>query len=231
MKIKQSFQVDFEYSIEFTEGIFNPENHLLASYIKPTSASQEVKIGVAVDSGVLSENPSLLEQIHTYFGQFPGISLAAPPVSVTGGEEVKNSTEDLQKVLELIDYGKIDRHSYLIGIGGGAVLDMVGFAAAIGHRGIRHIRIPTTVLSQNDSGVGVKNGINYFGKKNFLGAFAPPYLVINDFLFLKTLSERDWRSGMSEAVKVALIKDARFFYWLEENASLMHALDMEAMKT
>ena len=81
-------------------------------------------------------------------------------------------------------------------IGGGAVLDAVGFAAAIAHRGLRLVRLPTTTLGQADSGVGVKNGVNAFGKKNFLGTFTPPYAVLNDACFLTTLSERDWRSGI-----------------------------------
>lgn len=109
------------------------------------------------------------------------------------------------------------------------MLDMVGFAAAIAHRGIRHIRIPTTVLSQNDSGVGVKNGINAYGKKNFLGTFSPPAAVINDLAFLETLDDRDWRSGISEAIKVALIKDKGFFQWIVENAPALAERDMDAM--
>jgi 3-dehydroquinate synthase len=100
-------------------------------------------------------------------------------------------------------------------IGGGALLDAVGYAAATAHRGVRLIRVPTTVLSQNDSGVGVKNSLNLFGKKNFIGTFSPPYAVINDFEFLRSLPDRDFRSGLAEAVKVALIKDAMFFQELE----------------
>ena len=96
-------------------------------------------------------------------------------------------------------------------IGGGAVLDMVSFAAAIAHRGIRVVRFPTTVLAQADSGVGVKNSINLFGKKNFVGTFVPPFAVINDFDFLETLEPRDRIAGVVEAVKVALLKDAAFF--------------------
>ncbi|MFA6944911.1 MAG: 3-dehydroquinate synthase, partial [Pedobacter sp.] len=119
--------------------------------------------------------------------------------------------------------------SYIAAIGGGSVLDLVGYAAAVSHRGIRHIRIPTTVLSQNDSGIGVKNGINYFGKKNFLGTFAPPIAVFNDDLYLRTLNDRHWRSGISEAVKVALIKDPDFFTWIETNAAALVLRDAETM--
>lgn len=230
MNIKQSFKVPFEYSIEFTEGVFEAENSILSDFIIREKGSSQVKVGVIIDKGVAEYHPKLISKIASYFNGIPGVSLSHEPVIITGGEEAKNNLDTFKEVLDVIDHGKIDRHSYLIGIGGGAVLDMVGFAAAIGHRGIRHIRIPTTVLSQNDSGVGVKNGINFFGKKNFLGAFTPPVLVINDFHFLTTLTDRDWRSGMSEAVKVALIKDKAFFNWLEENAEKLAKRDLEAMK-
>src|SRR5690606_4062586 len=112
-------------------------------------------------------------------------------------------------------------HSYVIGIGGGAALDLVGYAAATTHRGIRHIRVPTTVLAQNDSGVGVKNGINAFGMKNMLGTFVPPHAVLNDSAFIHVLPGRDKRAGMAEAVKVALIRDRPFFEWLEEKAEAL----------
>ena len=106
----------------------------------------------------------------------------------------------------------------------------LGLAAATAHRGVRHIRIPTTTLSQNDSGVGVKNGINAFGKKNFIGTFAPPHAVVNDLQFLDSLPDRDKRAGYSEAVKVALIRDGRFFESLEKDAPLLKAFDSDAIE-
>ena len=124
----------------------------------------------------------------------------------------------------------VDRHSYVIGVGGGALLDMVGLAAATAHRGVRHVRIPTTTLSQDDSGVGVKNGINAFGKKNFIGTFTPPFAVINDFEMLASLSPRDKRAGYVEAVKVALIRDAAFFEDIERNAEKLRDFDPAAME-
>src|SRR5204862_561409 len=133
------------------------------------------------------------------------------------GERVKNKHDWVLRVHHAIERAGLCRHSFLAAVGGGAVLDMAGLAAATAHRGIRHIRIPTTVLSQNDSGIGVKNGVNAFGKKNFLGTFAPPFAVINDSGFLTTLDDRDWRSGIAEAIKVALIKDAPFFNFIKTN--------------
>jgi 3-dehydroquinate synthase len=105
----------------------------------------------------------------------------------------------------------------------------VGLAAATAHRGLRHIRIPSTTLSQDDSGVGVKNGINAFGKKNFIGTFSPPFAVLNDFDLLESLAPRDKRAGYVEAVKVALIRDAAFFDTIEKNAARLREFDPDAM--
>ncbi|UJH90698.1 3-dehydroquinate synthase [Antarcticibacterium sp. 1MA-6-2] len=156
--------------------------------------------------------------------------LCADPLVIPGGEGVKNEKIYVEQILEASNTYGIDRHSFIVAIGGGAVLDMVGFATAIAHRGIRHIRIPTTVLAQNDSGIGVKNSVNAYNKKNFLGTFAPPFSVINDSTFLKTLDPRDWCAGISEAVKVALIKDASFFEWIEANVEKLASREMPPME-
>ena len=140
-----------------------------------------------------------------------GWSWSAPPVPVPGGEKIKIELFHVEQMQRLLFEHRIDRHSFVIAIGGGAVLDAVGLVAATSHRGVRLIRVPTTVLSQNDSGVGVKNGVNLFGSKNFVGTFAPPFAVLNDLDFLDALPPRDKIAGMAEAVKVALIRDAEFF--------------------
>lgn len=214
--LEQVFSVPFNYQVYFTENLFNPENELLSEVVR---GSRIPKVFFVLDEGVVTASQHLVDDILTYAEKHKDIfTLCAAPLVVPGGEQIKNDQHHFQKVLNATNEFGIDRHSFIVGIGGGAVLDMVGFAASIAHRGIRHIRVPTTVLSQNDSGIGVKNGINAFGKKNYLGAFVPPFAVINDQDFLQTLEERDWRSGISEALKVALIKDASFFIWIEENA-------------
>lgn len=168
-----------------------------------------------MDEGVSKNFPLLEEQIRNYLRTWD-IQVQVPElILIPGGEQAKNDPGNVRRILESIEHHKVDRHSYLMAIGGGAILDLAGFSAAIAHRGIRHIRIPTTVLSQNDSGMGVKNGINFFGKKNFLGAFVPPFAVFNDRNFLLTLPKRDWLAGISEAIKVALIRDGDFFQWIE----------------
>jgi 3-dehydroquinate synthase len=228
--LQQSFTVLFEYKVHFTTGLFDASNTVFADYLTlNVEQGTRQKILFVVDSGVIDHHPDLLQNIDAYFKAFNDVQLAEKIVVIAGGEEAKNSFDHLMEIINAVnDYG-IDRHSYLAAIGGGSVLDLAGFAAAVSHRGVKHIRIPTTVLSQNDSGIGVKNGINFKGKKNFIGTFAPPAAVFNDDRFLTTLSDRDWRSGMSEAIKVALIKDAGFFSWLEENGSKLAQRDLQAM--
>lgn len=229
--LQQNFQVTFNYDIIFSRSLFDTGNTSLIDVIKKEPAFQQPKIAIVIDRGVVETTSQFIANVIHYFNHYQfGISEHSINV-VQGGEAVKNSLDVIESVLQLINDNKIDRHSFLIAIGGGAVLDAVGYAAAIAHRGVRLIRIPTTVLSQNDSGVGVKNSMNYFGKKNFLGTFAPPYAVLNDSDFLTTLKERDWRSGISEAIKVALIKDASFFDWIENNAQALNNREVSVMET
>ena len=228
--LEQSFKVSFNYRVYFTSHIFNSSNkdfnNFLNECVEPGILH---KILFIIDDGVLDTHPGLINQIKSYFEIYDSVSLIENVLIIPGGEVAKNNSKSFDAIIEAIDVNGIDRHSYVAAIGGGAVLDLAGFASAVAHRGVKHIRIPTTVLSQNDSGVGVKNGINYKGKKNFVGTFVPPVAVFNDEAFLLTLSERDWRSGISEAIKVALIKDADFFYWIEKNAEKLGHRDLEMM--
>ena len=229
--LQQSFTVKFEYKVYFTSGLFNVSNTLFNDYLAELAAPGiPRKILFVIDQGIQDAGNDVVQQVKDYFRAHTVVQLIPDILLVPGGEVVKNDTSYFDRILEAVNTHCIDRHSYIAGLGGGSVLDLVGYAAAVSHRGIRYIRIPTTVLSQNDSGVGVKNGINYFGKKNFLGTFAPPVAVFNDEKFLESLKDRDWRSGISEAVKVALIKDPAFFVWLEENASALGDRDLQAMK-
>jgi len=227
--LQQTFSVPFRYPVAFTENLFAASQPL---FVEIFPEGQLARVFFCLDSGVVAHHPELISQIKTYVAAHSSqLAMVGEPLVVAGGEACKNNPEAYQQVVEATNSFGIDRHSYLVAIGGGAVLDMVGFAAAISHRGIRLIRIPTTVLSQNDSAVGVKNSINAFGKKNYLGTFTPPFAVLNDFTFLESLEDRDWRSGISEAVKVALIKDLDFFEWLEKEASALARREMGPMKT
>nr|WP_210269989.1 3-dehydroquinate synthase [Hyphomicrobium methylovorum] len=226
----QRFSVPYEYPVLFTRDIFSPGNTALRECITSNGGPNKPRVTFFIDSGVEQQMPDIARRISNYaLAHTDAFDLVHPVECVDGGEICKNDTtivETLQR--RLVDAG-IDRHSYVVGIGGGAVLDLIGYVAATTHRGIRHIRVPTTVLAQNDSGVGVKNGVNAFSVKNLLGTFQPPSAVINDSAFIDVLPGRDKRAGMAEAVKVALIRDGEFFKWLEDQAGALALFQSEPL--
>lgn len=226
----QKFSVDFEFPVTFCRGLFDPHNPVLLDTLRRIEPHKRHRVLVFVDAGVLAARPGLAAEIAAY-GEHHSrhIELAAAPVVIEGGEAVKQGLAGIVLMQQAMVEHHIDRHSYVIAIGGGAVLDAVGLAAATAHRGIRHIRVPTTVLSQNDSGVGVKNGVNLFDNKNFFGTFVPPFAVLNDYDFIESLPDREKRSGIAEAVKVALIRDRAFFEWLERSVADLARFEYEAM--
>ncbi|MEM1357725.1 MAG: 3-dehydroquinate synthase [Bacteroidota bacterium] len=230
--IHQQFSVDYNYRVCFTKTLFSLDNPLFREVLQEDGNDKVRKLLFVIDSEVYRLHPRLVTDIATYCAAYPlEMRLAGEPLVMVGGEACKNDFSLVHEIIEAVEQRKIDRHAYVIAIGGGAILDMVGFAAAIAHRGIRHLRVPTTVLSQNDSGVGVKNSINYFGKKNFLGTFVPPDAVLNDSHFLLTLEDRDWRSGISEAIKVALIREVDFFAWIEAHTEAPRQRHLPTMET
>lgn len=217
--------VTFKHRIIFTRDAFNPLNPELADVLTEDGGRRAM---VFVEENVVAMWPDLADAIQTYFNEldldFRGISV------FPGGEVAKADDHLVREVWAAIEAAHLDRHSYALVIGGGAFLDAVGYAAATAHRGVRLIRFPTTTLSQDDSGVGVKCAINAFDKKNWVGAFAVPYAVINDFQFLHTQDEETRRGGLIEAVKVALVRDAEFFEWIETNLSALAELEPEAIE-
>jgi 3-dehydroquinate synthase len=228
----QRFAVPFEYPVYFTEAVFDPDNPVLAEVLAMREPERRHRFLVFVDDGVLDARPALAGAIAAYARRHAErLQLLAEPVSVPGGEVVKTDLAFVERMQRALFEHHVDRHSYAVAIGGGAVLDAVGLVAATTHRGVRHVRIPTTVLAQNDSGVGVKNGVNLYEQKNFVGAFAPPFAVVNDIEFIDHLPPRDRVAGMAEAVKVALIRDRAFFTWLERNADALALFERRAMAT
>jgi 3-dehydroquinate synthase len=216
----QRVSVAFTYPVHFTWDVFCPDNPDLVDAISAKEPLRRHRVLAVVDRGVALARPSLPADIMGYARRHADrMELVLPPLVIEGGEAAKNDPAGVAALHDALHAQRIDRQSFVLLVGGGALLDMGGFAAATAHRGVRVIRVPTTVLAQADSGVGVKNGINAFGKKNFLGTFAPPFAVLNDARFLMTLSPRDRTSGMAEAVKVALLRDAAFFRWIEEHAA------------
>ena len=222
------FEVPFSFRVYFTEGAFDPSNDLLRELLRDSGTQRERLLAV-FDQSVVAGRPLLVDEIAAYLAE-SSVTLVCQPVVLPGGEGLKNQPAAVNELYGLFERHKLSRHSYVVAIGGGALLDVVGFATATGHRGIRHIRLPTTTLSQADGGVGVKNAINACGKKNFVGTFAPPFAVINDCRFLETLSPSEKAAGYVEAVKVGLIRDAEFFFEIERMAEALNRFDPAAMQ-
>jgi 3-dehydroquinate synthase len=229
--IERTVQVSFRHQVHFTQAVFDPLNSVLRDVLMDQSSAGRKRVLLVLDEALAKCEPVLPARIVAYFAAYAAeLELVCPPFIIEGGERTKNSYFHVSEIHSQIDRHHIDRHSYVIGVGGGALLDMVGLAAATAHRGVRHVRIPTTTLSQDDSGVGVKNGINAFAKKNFIGTFCPPFAVINDFQLLASLTPRDKRAGYVEAVKVACIRDEEFFNAIERDAQALAAFEPTAMQ-
>jgi 3-dehydroquinate synthase len=225
----QNFSVPYEYPVAFVRGLFAPDNPLFADIVARREPAKRHRCYFILDDGIARALPGLIPSIAAYIDAHSDrLEMIAEPMILPGGEIVKNELAHVERMQDAIHELRIDRHSYVVAIGGGAILDAAGLAAATAHRGVRHIRIPTTVLSQNDSGVGVKNAVNFKGIKNYVGTFAPPWAVLNDFDFLTHLPKRERIAGISEAVKVALIRDRAFYDWLETNADALATFQPQA---
>lgn len=228
-RIERELGVRYRLRVFFTENAFDSRNDTLReAFGEPATPPRRVL--ALLDAGLVAAQPTLPRRLRRCFAAGRDLpQLAGPPVVLPGGESVKNDRAQVERVLTLIERHGIDRQSFVLAVGGGAFLDMVGLAAALAHRGVRLVRLPSTTLAQCDSGVGVKNGVNAFGKKNFIGTFAPPWAVINDFQLLASLAPRDKRAGLVEAVKVALIRDAAFFEELEAMSRELRELESAAL--
>lgn len=229
-KLEQRFNIQYAFPVYFIRDVFHQKEQLLASLLLDAGKRRH-KILCIIDSGVTQQYPTLCRRIEDYAATHSAVmQLCGTIRTISGGEICKSQPAVIESIIGNIHAHHLCRQSFVLAIGGGAVLDAVGYAAAIAHRGLRLIRMPTTVLAQNDAGIGVKNGINALGRKNFLGTFAPPFSVINDFAFLDSLPPRQLRAGMAEAVKVALIKDNAFFNYLYEKRYSLAAFDRRSVE-
>ncbi len=229
--IERTIQVTWRHQVFFTHHVFDAANPVLKDVLTKDGGRSRHKALIILDEALAKAQPALVPKIEAYFAAYAtSLVLVCPPLVIEGGERTKNSYFHVSEIQSQVDRYHIDRHSYVIAVGGGALLDMVGLAAATAHRGVRHSRTPTTALAQDDSGVGVKHGINAVGEENFIGSFCPPFAVINDFQFLTSLTPRDKRGGYVEAVKVACIRDAEFFATLERDALDLRAFEPAAMQ-
>ena len=229
--IQETLTVKYDYPVVFLRGLFAPTNSCLAETVDRLREKRRHRVSVFIDAGVVKQRRDVLKTIELYFkAHTKTIELTAKPRVVPGGEGIKGDGMLLLSLVNDMIAQHLSRQCVVLVIGGGAVLDAVGFAASLIHRGLRVVRAPTTALSQCDSGVGVKTAVNMNGGKNIVGTFAPPFAVLNDFDFLATLPDGEWAAGIAEAFKVAIIKDADFLRRLCAQAGALKARQMKALE-
>ncbi|MEC5128200.1 3-dehydroquinate synthase [Verrucomicrobiales bacterium BCK34] len=230
--IQRPIPITFQHRVAFTHGAFDVKNHTLRDLVADAcELGGASKVLVLLDEGVAESNPDLEGQISNYFEKHADtLTLVGPPLKLPGGEPCKNNWSLVERIWQAVEFHKVCRHSYIVAIGGGAFLDLAGFGASTAHRGIRLIRMPTTTLSQGDGGVGVKNGVNFFNKKNWVGNFSVPFAIVNDLDFISSLPPRACRDGIIEAIKVSLIRDRSFYEFILEHAASLGRLEKHPLE-
>lgn len=195
--------LSINYSLSFIEGLLSPTNKTLAQQVKSN------RVLVVIDENVMKH---FRREIIAYFAQN---DIEPSIVSVACGEANKNLDNALYILDQIESFGVLRRSEPVIAIGGGVLLDVVGFAASIYRRGVPYIRVPTTLMAMIDACLGVKTGVNFLGRRNRLGTYFAPLLALIDTSFLKTLDIRELASGAGEILKLAVIKDSHLFNHLE----------------
>lgn len=229
LEVDGTFSVSWTHRLRFTRDVLATSNPVLATLLPKNP--EPTRVLTVLDDGLVAARPGLLNQVEGWLEHHSEhLTPAGPPLILPGGEDAKNGWSAYESTARAIAEGHICRRSIVLIFGGGALLDAVGFAAATSHRGVGVIRLPSTTLSQGDSGIGVKNAINAFGMKNFLGTFSPPRAVVNDTSLLDSLDDSHWRGGLSEAVKVAALKDPDLLKLIERDAALLLGRDLDAME-
>ena len=235
LRLDGTVRVSFAHRVRFVRGAMRSVDGRpspLASAIAEATADDggfRGRLLPVLDSNLARAQPALASSIADAL-RAGGAAMpeVLPALVVPGGEQAKNDPAVLEAILDALDRGRVCRRSILLAAGGGAVLDVAGFAAATFHRGVRLVRLPTTTLAQDDAAMGVKNGVNRGGKKNLLGAFAVPSAVLCDLELLRTLPDREFLAGFSEAVKIAVIRDAALLERIERDAAAIRARDEDA---
>jgi 3-dehydroquinate synthase len=205
-------QLEVNYRVTMTRGLLNPADPAFAQ-ICGVDGSKQSKRLVVIDSVVLD---LYKEKLNTYFAAW---NILPVWKIITGNEETKTMKQALSVAEAMTEAGLLRRTEAVIAIGGGVVLDIVGFAASLYRRGIPYIRIPTTLMGQVDAGIGIKTGVNFGHHKNRLGTYFAPVAALIDPEFLLTLDQRHIANGVAEIIKMALIKDKTLFQLLEKEVN------------
>ena len=199
---------NLSYPIIIGDNILSSSGEILKEFIYKKNV-------VVIYDSFFSDKTSGNDEFEKFVQSINKLTTTLNFIDIPGGDQTKNINQLNEIIEKVLTYG-IDRQNVIIAFGGGVIGDIAGFAASILLRGINYIQVPTTLLSQVDSSVGGKTGINSKIGKNLIGSFHQPQAVLADINILKTLPNREFRAGFAEVIKYGLIKDLEFFNWLNQ---------------
>ena len=199
---------NLSYPIIIGDNILSSSGEILKEFIYKKNV-------IVIYDSFFSVKTSLNNEFEEFIQSINKLTTTLNFIDIPGGDQTKNINQLNEIIEKVLTYG-IDRQNVIIAFGGGVIGDIAGFAASILLRGINYIQVPTTLLSQVDSSVGGKTGINSKIGKNLIGSFHQPQAVLADINILKTLPNREFRAGFAEVIKYGLIKDLEFFNWLNQ---------------
>lgn len=215
--------MSWELDIRFKRGCLSPAAPELAQMLMRREPSKPARAIPVVDSGLLLARPRLLQELGAY-ARAHNISLCEEAL-LPGGARARLGEDYAASLRERFHQASLDRHCHVLALGGGSLQDAAAFAAATYRRGLRLTRLPSTVLSQCATASAMRCGLDALGGKDILGCFAPPFGLLIDTELPETQDERSRRFGVAEALRAALVHDARFFEWLKDQPSPLERAD------
>jgi 3-dehydroquinate synthase len=220
------------FAVRFSRDCLSPANSDLADLLRGGEPFRRQRVLFLIDAGLAAVQPRVAEHASAYLAAHKAnLVSAGAPILIEGGENVKNRPEVCDWLRARFYGAGLDARSHVVVVGGGAVLDAVGFAAATLRRAPRVTRVPTTLLAQASGALSPRCAVNALGRKDALCAFQAPFGVLLDAKWLGSLSDREKRAGLAEITRTALAADADFFHWLADHARALGGFERRALET
>jgi 3-dehydroquinate synthase len=217
--LRAELRLEIEFPVTFTRDVFHPDNPVLADSLRRAEPARRQTAFFVVGSAVAAARPQLERSIETYALARPQeLELAGRPLVIEGSSPSKSVPANPDWLRSRLCHAQLGRGDHVVAVGGGALLDVVGLAASTLQRGLRLTRVPTTALAQAECSLALRNGVDFFGRRDWLTAFSAPFSVVLDSRFLETLPRRERLSGAAAAARLGLARDADLLRWLDARA-------------
>ena len=220
------------FAVRFSRDCLSASNPDLADLLRGREPFRRQRVLFVIDAGLAALQPRVADHAAAYVAAHKAnLVSAGAPILIEGGEGVKSRPEICDWLRARFFGAGLDGQAHLVVVGGGAVLDTVGYAAATMRRAPRVTRIPTTLLAQASGALSPRCSVNALGRKDALSAFCPPFAVLLDAKWLASLTEREKRAGLAEITRTALAADADFFHWIADHARALGAFERRTLET